>query len=556
MGWIGDRLRADIRARGGTLLAVAVLVALVGAVTLAALAGARRTSTVLDRLSESAREPDTFIDASELDPARWPEIARLPSVRTAARTTFVYAFPPENDGYFPLLASADGIAGRELAYGHLVAGRRPRPSASDEIVIGVRAAERLELGVGDTLRLASLTPESAEASKEDDTIFEKPDGPAIDLRVVGLVRSRDDVAATGDDPTITILPYAFYQRYAGRVGMTDGLFLLDLTEPSALTTLPRELEATFAGGPVPSVDTGGTGRQSLRESMAVLTLGLVAFGVAVLVFGFAVVGQAVTRAVASRSAEQLPLASLGLPRRHRVVDAALPVLLVTAGGVAAAIMGAVAFSPLLPLGLAREAEPDPGLEVDILVLVVGGLSLVILFAVPVLWGSMRLAARPVMAVGAADVAGTRTRLATAFLRAGNPAMAVGVGMAWRRGRGATEVAVRTALTGVALGVAGVAAATVFGASLARVLDVPARYGWNWDASVSGDLDAAVKRPETSAVAEAVFNQTVQINGVPTNAMGLRSGRSSPRSSMGGLPLAQVRWRWRATFAVSSAPRRA
>ena len=49
-------------------------------------------------------------------------------------------------------------------------------------------------------------------------------------------------------------------------------------------------------------------------------------------------------------------------------------VLVGAGGAAAAVGVAVLASPLMPLGLARIAEPDPGVSADWLVLGIGALA--------------------------------------------------------------------------------------------------------------------------------------------------------------------------------------
>jgi hypothetical protein len=60
---------------------------------------------------------------------------------------------------------------------------------------------------------------------------------------------------------------------------------------------------------------------------------------------------------------------------------------------------------------------------------------------------------------------------------------------------------------------GLAAAVVFSGSLQRLLDTPNRYGWTWDVAVSSDkYEALAARRDTVAVAEGIFNQTVQIGG--------------------------------------------
>ena len=54
--------------------------------------------------------------------------------------------------------------------------------------------------------------------------------------------------------------------------------------------------------------------------------------------------------------------------------------LIAAGGAAVAVGVAVLASPLMPLGLARIAEPDPGFAADWLVLGVGAAATVLLIS--------------------------------------------------------------------------------------------------------------------------------------------------------------------------------
>ena len=65
-----------------------------------------------------------------------------------------------------------------------------------------------------------------------------------------------------------------------------------------------------------------------------------------------------------------------------------------------------------------------------------------------------------------------------------PAAAIGVRMAFEPGRGRSAVPVRSALAGMAVAVAAVAAALVFGASLAQLVDTPRLYGQDWTLGLS------------------------------------------------------------------------
>ena len=76
----------------------------------------------------------------------------------------------------------------------------------------------------------------------------------------------------------------------------------------------------------------------------------------------------------SAQTDEETLGELGVTRAGR--RAALVLLTVPAaiGGAALAAVVAWLVSPIMPIGLARRAEPDPGYTVDWIVLVVGGIA--------------------------------------------------------------------------------------------------------------------------------------------------------------------------------------
>ena len=87
--------------------------------------------------------------------------------------------------------------------------------------------------------------------------------------------------------------------------------------------------------------------------------------------GAAVLGQLLVRQSHTDTADRQVLAALGMSGRGRFAVAMLPAsfVAVLAGGIAALV--ALAASPLMPFGLAREIEPDGGLWVDATVIVAG-----------------------------------------------------------------------------------------------------------------------------------------------------------------------------------------
>ena len=109
------------------------------------------------------------------------------------------------------------------------------------------------------------------------------------------------------------------------------------------------------------------------------------------------------------------------------------------------------------------------------------------------------------------------RLAGAVARSGaSPPIVVGVRLVGDRSRG--RFAVRTAVVGAAVALAGVCAVAVLSGSLAGVLDHPERYGWPWTARPDLDSDdpeatiaAIAEEPDVAAIG-VVDSASIDING--------------------------------------------
>ena len=152
-----------------------------------------------------------------------------------------------------------------------------------------------------------------------------------------------------------------------------------------------------------------------------------------------------------------------------------------AGGAVAAAVG-VALSPLLPVGLARVAEPHPGIDADGPVLAAGVAAAIVVTVACTAWPGWRAAAQgPLGLLSWAGLAAARDDLPTAGGRA-----VAGHGTAVRpaAGGGPAAVPVRSAVASATLGVAALSAAIVFAGSLSYLLASPALYGVTWDAMVS------------------------------------------------------------------------
>src|SRR5262245_15901654 len=73
-------VRAELRRRWGSLLVVTLLVALAGGVTLAAVAGARRTETSFDRFQDATLSHDVLVFAEGIERRDVTKLRSLPGV--------------------------------------------------------------------------------------------------------------------------------------------------------------------------------------------------------------------------------------------------------------------------------------------------------------------------------------------------------------------------------------------------------------------------------------------------------------------------------------------
>ena len=194
-------------------------------------------------------------------------------------------------------------------------------------------------------------------------------------------------------------------------------------------------------------------------------------------------------------------------------------LVAALGGAVVAVVGAAALSPLFPLGVARRADPDVGAHVDWVVVAAGFAATVVAVAVIAVAAAVR-ATRP--GRDRSTAYRTSTIAARAAAAGASPPLSHGLRLALERGRGRTAVPVRSAAIGAVLGVLGVTAVLVFGASLDALVAAPARYGAPWDFQVTDETsntpcgagDYGLGRQAGIAALTEVCAQSVELDGRP------------------------------------------
>jgi ABC-type lipoprotein release transport system permease subunit len=532
--------RARLHARWRALLALAVLVGVASGAVLAAAIGADRTETAYQRLLESTRAEDVHVNVGgfgEANPGFIDRLRRLPQVADMGMASVALMVPdmgPQPPRYsamdrFAAIMSADGRAGWTVNRPLIVNGRRPDPERSDEVGLGESLARRWRVRPGDTVRLRALAPEQLVPAISGALL--SPKGPAFDLKVVAIQRLPEDVSLTASagEGLISLSP-AFYREHGGEIAHLPPEPHVRLKRGEADLAAFEDATRRLARN---SNEVNLTTRAELTTNVEQATraeaVALVLFAALAALAALVVIGQTLARELFLATAGHDTLRALGMPRPWRFAAIMLPTgLLGVVGGVVGAGLAVLA-SPLTPIGLARRAEPAPGLLVNLAGIGIGLLAVVVLVAACAAVPAWRLSGVQQQEPGTAGRAGASPRLADTAALAGLPPSSVtGLRMALERGRGPTAVPVRTTMIGVTAGIVALSAALTFGVSLHRLLDTPRLYGWAFDA-IAGDwglADPASRQPSwldrnpQVGAFSAVYFYSVRVDGAEMTAAGV------------------------------------
>jgi len=488
-------------------LSLALLLAVVGGAVLAVGAGARRTDTAYPRFLAASNTSDVFVGGNDILPAGTPEpyfagMERLPQVEQAGIAYFLVAGLSTPSGRvvtmdtFSPIGLADARFGRTIDTFNVLSGRMPDPARAGEVAVTFPFADNLGVRLGDRLTLRPLRLDAF-------TTGQPPaDGLINRDRLPYAHGAERTVVVTGiiAAPTATDFP-PLQPLQTGSVFFTPAFLAANASHLAVFPDLALKLRhgqadvAAFerAAEQVASQQqvnflTPGQHAAVVQDSIHLQALGLGLLGGLAALVLLLVIGQGVARRIALDAGDHVALRALGATRPQLFAAAMARAAVAGLAGAAGAMVVAVALSPLAPLGVARNAEPRPGLDLDVAVVVGGAAALAALVALLALvpaWQAARAGAG-----GDGSRVGAGARLGDLLARAAFPVSAVaGVRLAMERGRGRAAVPVGSAVVACALGAVTVAGALSFSASLGNVLDSPRLYGWNWDAVVGNSIFA-------------------------------------------------------------------
>jgi len=553
VAWYG--FRATFRLRWGGYLAIVLLIALLGGVAMAAIAGARRTQSSFPVYAASTNPSDLGGIVSVLNPAIGGNtgydpkliatIARLPYVTHVESGTGLDVLPlgplaARIDKAF-VVSAGNGLGtpdGLNFSQDRLsvVQGRMADPRRAGEIVMATQVAQQLGLHVGARIPIGVYT--NAQTNLPAFGTSKVRPIRRITVTLVGTVIEprqliEDDV---DNSQSLAYFTPAFTRPFLSccvnysEAGIQVRSRHVAAVEREVKAVLPKAVPA-FSG----ASDTLGKAQRAIKpESIALGVFGAIA-ALAALLISIQVIG----RQVRMGSNDTETLRALGADLAMTSAETLIGILGAVLAGSLLGVGVAVALSPLAPIGPVRPVYPDPGVSFDWTVLGAGVAVLVV--------GLGAVAVALVVRASRHRIVGRRGRgergsgAARAAANSGMPVPAVvGIRFALEPGAGRNAVPVRSAILGTALAVIVVVTAVTFGDSLDTLVSHPNLYGWNWSTALaSGNVIPGHHATEllsrdryVRAFSSAYFDD-LTIDGQTVPVMGQRPGAGVQPATLTG-----------------------
>ncbi len=185
--------RAQARRRWRAGIALTLFIGLVGGLSIALIAGSRRSASVVDRYLATARHYDASIfENPSSRPLTQAEVLAMPGVTRADRSAYVAMVTTPSGSSVP--AGINGIAANFAAIDptiQVLAGTAP--DGRDPFAIAVNKAFVAQFGrtVGDTVDVQMFGLDQGDAVSNG--VYE-PSGPHYKLHIAALVRTPQDIA--------------------------------------------------------------------------------------------------------------------------------------------------------------------------------------------------------------------------------------------------------------------------------------------------------------------------------------------------------------------------
>jgi hypothetical protein len=539
---------------------VILLVGIVGGLSMASIAGARRTQSSFPAYLASSNPSDLGAATAVFNPGQSGgynpglvrRIAHLPHVERVASEVGIDVLPlGRNDkplavgGFSPQAGAGLGsVNGLGFSSDRLtvVQGKMADPRSVNQVMVLQEVAQFLGFHVGEHILLGiytnaqTLEPRYGSAAIRPYKTFE--------VTITALVVQPHNLVEDDVDNSISLLLFtpAFTKPLINccvnytetGIKVRGGANVVATVDNELVHILPKA-----APDPIEVASTIAKAERAIKpESIALGVFGMIA-ALAALLIGAQVIG----RQIRLGTDDLRTMRALGADPLMTSTESLVGLFGAIALGSVLAFAVAIGLSPLAPLGPVRPVDPTPGISLDWTVLGFGVLVLVVGLGMVATVLSLRAATR--LGVEQDQRSNVRTsRVVSGAVAAGlPPAAATGVRFALEPGTGRSAVPVRSAILGAALAVIVVVSTVTFGASLNSLVSNPKLYGWNWDYLVwagggSGNMPLAQATKLFNADPyiqswSAAYSGDLQIDGQAIPVLGERAGTAVQPPTLSG-----------------------
>ena len=364
--------RASFTRSWRALLAVALLLGLIGGLSLFAIAGARRTQSAYPRFLRSTNPSTMVVDVGGLNAegyAALDAIAHLPEV-AQARSYVAFYVAPWVDDHVDLSANFEAIGSLDGRYFDQdrftpIHGRVPDPTRADEVAVNEESARRYGYHVGQKIDFATVSATDVESAQSPDELNGLRPRLLTHATIVGIGAFIEEVSPGRHRPIATRAvhsrlrqsgegprnlrvagPRAPQRRRRRRRGQTDHHRTARTAAPTVLPRRPRPTPSMRCRRAVRCRSPSGSSGSSPGSQVSPWSARRWA-------------GTSVVTARNARSPEH----SAPNPTQITGASVAGPAVAVVVGTLFAVGVALLA-SPLMPIGSVRRVEVASGFDAD------------------------------------------------------------------------------------------------------------------------------------------------------------------------------------------------
>jgi ABC-type lipoprotein release transport system permease subunit len=467
------------------LAALAVLIGVIGGLAIALVGGSRRSASVVNRYFAAGIPYDMVVYSPSLTRAA---LLAIPGVQRADTTAYVAMTRLDSTG-----RPIEGVNGRAVDWSsvdptfHVLAGHVPDGTDPSQVIVNEKFVKLTGLTVEDRIDVQMFGLEQLEDVQRG---HYRPNGPRYAFRIAGIVRGPSDIA--GDEiRSIGHTSYAstdamavsrqFYEQHHNEfLDFNATAYDVELSANAvrdnvvaAITELAAEQGESPDIGPARFQDTRASLQSPVRletNALLLLAIGLAAIGTMTIAILLRTEQRAHVRDEPTMRALGVTSRQLGAVAFVRTAPTA-----VGAGAIAAVL--AVALSARFPVGIGRQIELEPGIELN--GAVVGFGAIIVILIISCLSYYFGRTVR-----GHGPAARSPSTLAGGLAEAGAPLeVVIGTQFAFDGRRKGHVTSRRAAIGGGAVTLAVVVVIATYLSGVEQLYSVPSSRGWAWDAVV-------------------------------------------------------------------------